>query len=275
MSSKSIVSRNPVVRWLGWFLLALVFAVACWNLSQWQLARRSAVVEVINRIDANYAAPASGLEDLMPSKTGFLLSNEYRLVKVSGVYLPEQALLVRNRPRSGQAGFEQLVPLQLVDGSVIFVDRGWLPTGNAQDAPDFNPLPKGDARVTVLGRLRHSEGTDGRNAPAGQIAHAHIAEAASRSNLSNSQTYLGAYLALESENPAYRAPRALGRPNITEGNHLSYAFQWLLFAVMAFGALIWAIRQERLQLRASRDPGFIVKKRRKLGQDDQDYEDAS
>jgi cytochrome oxidase assembly protein ShyY1 len=34
-------------------------------------------------------------------------------------------------------------------------------------------------------------------------------------------------------------------PELNEGNHLSYAMQWILFALMALGALYWTIAQDR------------------------------
>ncbi len=273
---KVVAPRNPFLRWAGWFALALVFAIACWNLSQWQFARRNAALEVISRIDRSYSAPVATLEELVPNQSGFSLSNEYRLVSVTGQYEPEKFLLVRNRPRNGVAGFEQLVPLRLESGLYVFVNRGWLPTGNAQDFPDSNPLPEENNLVTVTARLRHSEGSDGRDAPKGQIARATIPEAFNRIGVSSDEGYSGVYLILETESPSYETPKLLGKPTVSEGNHLSYAFQWVLFALMAFGVLIWAVKQERLQQRLVENPHLAMKpKRRRLGQDDQDYEDAS
>ena len=70
---------------------------------------------------------------------------------------------------------------------------------------------------------------------------------------------------MSTESVSGEAGKALPKPQLDEGNHLSYALQWILFAIMAAAALVWAIRKE-LQARA----GIVrvVKKDR-----DADYED--
>src|SRR5690606_11043464 len=89
-------------------------------------------------------------------------------------YLVDDELLVRGRPLGGSPGFEQLVPFQLDDGRLFVVDRGWLPTGNAQDLPDVDPAPPAGP-VTVVVRLKAGEPTiAGRSAPAGQVATIHL-----------------------------------------------------------------------------------------------------
>ncbi|MDQ1548495.1 MAG: hypothetical protein QOD27_153, partial [Microbacteriaceae bacterium] len=56
------------------------------------------------------------------------------------------------------------------------------------------------------------------------------------------------------EDPAVATrPTAVAKPVPDEGPHLSYAFQWVAFAVMGFFGLGWAIRQE-YRIRNSDDP---------------------
>ena len=71
------------------------------------------------------------------------------------------------------------------------------------------------------------------------------------------------YLILSEEMPELTAqPLRLPRPELDEGNHLSYAVQWILFALMAFGALIWAIRREFEAFRIAHEPGYSPKPKR-------------
>jgi hypothetical protein len=61
----------------------------------------------------------------------------------------------------------------------------------------------------------------------------------------NKPTYTGAYGLMVSEDPPpAERPQALPKPAIDEGPHLSYAFQWIVFGLLAFVALAWAVRQE-------------------------------
>ena len=151
--------RTGFRRWLRWIALAAVFAIACGFLAQWQWNRRTQVVKVIERLDRNYDNRVMPLEELVPRPGTFALKDEYRPVEISGKYLVSKATLLRNRPHNGNPGFHQLIPFRLDSGMIIIIDRGWLPTGDRQDSPDFNPLPPaGETRLA--GRVHHYEQPD-------------------------------------------------------------------------------------------------------------------
>lgn len=257
-------------RWLGWLALALVFAIACAGLSNWQFARREQVVAVIEQLKANYDQPPITLQQARDAPVGQL---RWRPVAVTGSYLSDKALLVRNRSRNGNPGFEQLVPFQTETG-IVFVDRGWIPTGQEQDSPDVNPLP-GTGDYQLVGHIMPSEPRLDRSAPAGQIASISLYLAAHQLDFKPSEITRTFYLALSDETPQVKlAPLKLPRPDYTEGNHLSYALQWIAFAVMGFAALVWAIRQEFDEYRAATDASYKPRKRRVTrGEIDADLED--
>lgn len=229
-------------RWAGYLALVVVFAVACSLLSSWQLARRAEAEAAIAKIDANYDSPPVPLESLLPTLGSFEDSQEWSQVELHGDYLSDEQILVRTRPLGGNPGFEVLVPFRLDDGSVFVVDRGWVPVGNTQDAPDAVPAAP-DGPVTVIARLKPGEPElPGRTAPAGQIATIELHDIAERIG---EPTYTGAYGLMVSESPApAERPTALPKPARDEGPHLSYAFQWVVFALLGFIGLGWAIRQE-------------------------------
>jgi len=60
---------------------------------------------------------------------------------------------------------------------------------------------------------------------------------------------------------------------LDEGNHLSYAVQWIIFAVMGFFALFWAIRQEQEYRRMEKDPTYIPRSARRKANLDARVED--
>lgn len=229
-------------RWLGYLVLVVVFAVACAGLSAWQLARRDEARAEIERVDANWDATPRPVAEVLPQLDSFDADDKWMPVTLTGEYLLDDEVLVRGRPRDGAAGFEVLVPLRLEDGTVFIVDRGWLPAGNEQDAPDMVPAaPVGV--VTVVVRLKAGEPVvPGRSAPEGQIATIHLPDLAERVG---EPTFTGAYGLLASEDPAPPArPAGVVKPVADEGPHLSYAFQWIVFGVMAFFGLGWAVRRE-------------------------------
>jgi surfeit locus 1 family protein len=61
----------------------------------------------------------------------------YSHVRVEGAYLPERQVLLDNLTHAERAGYRVLTPLARADGSVVLVDRGWVPLGRTrQDLPD-------------------------------------------------------------------------------------------------------------------------------------------
>ena len=243
----AVTSHAPVTGWRRWgayLALTLVFAIACGLLSWWQWARRSEAVDEIQRIERNYDAQPRPVDEVLGDLDGWSDDDEWTPVALHGEYLADDQVLVRNRVRGGQPGFEQLVPLRLDDGSIFVVDRGWLPLGDGADAtPDAVPLPpKGE--VTVVARLRQAEpALPGRSAPDGQLPSIDVATMVDQLG---EPGYTGAYGLLASEDPAAaETPLAAVRPQEDEGPHLSYALQWIAFGVLAFIGLFWAWRRER------------------------------
>ena len=265
--------QSTIRRWGPWLALVIVFALATSALSWWQFSRRAERVERIEQVIQNYeASPVPYAElnwETLPDGTS---SMEWTPVEVTGEYLPEHAFLVRNRPLSGQPGFLQLVPLKLDDGRLLIVERGWLIAGSDISAPVANPLP--DAiRSDLTVRLRVGEESLGREST-DTLASIDLKEAAERlSGLG--QVITEYYGRLAEESPTYaETPVTMPKPSLDEGNHLSYAIQWIIFGVMAFIAFIWAYRNDR-RVRLE-EQGLIVPKAKKRTQADIDaeFEDA-
>ena len=97
-------------RWGGYVALTIVFAIVCGLLSWWQWSRRDDAVDEIAKVEANYDAAPAALPDLLPDLGAADDSVEWRPVELTGEYLIEEQLLVRNRPRNSLPGFEVLVP---------------------------------------------------------------------------------------------------------------------------------------------------------------------
>lgn len=234
--------RDSWKTWSKWFAVVLIFAIGCGFLSNWQFNRRAEKVERINLVLANFDAESVPINDLLPNLTTWSAELEWRAVELTGKYLPEKSLLVRNRPNRGTPGFEQLVPFKTTEGRILFVARGWLPTGSEQDSPDANPLPTTTERSIVV-RLRPSEQPDSRTAPELQVPNIDAPRITAMLGLT--EVYQGSYGRVYSDSSSDPKLLAMASPTTDEGNNFSYALQWILFGVMAFAALFWMIRQER------------------------------
>lgn len=231
-------------RWLGYLAVAVVFAIICVFLAHWQWSRHDEKLAVVHQLEQTYDADPVPLAQALPELSSYDAAQEWQPVEMTGRYLADDELLVRNRPLNGQPGFEVLVPFRTTQGDVFVVDRGWVPTGNAQDSPDVVPAPpSGD--VTVVARLKPGEpavgdrtGVPGTN----QIATIQLSEVESRVG---QPIYSAAYGLIVSESPApATAPVPSTKPEVDTGLNLSYFVQWLMFAVGAFGFLFYVFRQE-------------------------------
>jgi cytochrome oxidase assembly protein ShyY1 len=261
---------HGIRRWGGYIALVIVFAIACGFLSWWQWSRNAERAAENRLIAANWQKPAAPLDELLPSLGSWRHELEWREASVRGTYLSDEQLLVRNRVRNDNPGFEVLVPLRLGDGRIFVVDRGWLPIPADAHLPHVPPAPSGEVDVTV--RLQQSEpDLPGRTSPRGQIASVDLDAVA---QLVGGRTYTGAYGAMTREDPAPAVrPAAEPRPVVDPGPFLSYAIQWIIFALLAFVGLVWAYRREkRLHGMSAQERAALDRAGRRSR--DADYEDA-
>lgn len=265
------MQKKVLRRWLPWLAFVLVFTIGTSLLSWWQFARREERLELIAEVITNYGLPAVGFDELLP--TGEWRDDlEWRSVTLSGEYLTEHAHLVRNRPLAGRPGFLMLVPFRLDDGRIIAVERGWLATGSRQDNPDRIPKIL-EPRKQIEVRLRAGEPDLNRSFVAGQLASIDLPELAER--IDSDSLIVDFYGRVVSELPVEpEVATPMPDPSLSEGNHLSYALQWILFGVMAISALIWAVRNEHRQRLVATGKLMPVVRRVDRAQQDANEEDA-
>ncbi|WP_353809950.1 SURF1 family cytochrome oxidase biogenesis protein [Agromyces sp. SYSU T00194] len=259
-------------RWAGYLALTIVFAIVCVALGTWQLNRRAEALTEVARIDANYDADPVPIAEALPDPAAFDDDLKWLPVAVSGEWMPEEQVLVRNRPYSGASGYEVITPFRLDDGRVFMIDRGWIQAPVDGTAVDVPGVPAG--RVEVAARLKAGEDViAGRSSSGDLLATIDLDELATRVD---APSYTGAYgLLVQSAAEADEPPLPAMRPERDEGPHLSYAFQWFVFALMAFVGLGWAARQER-RSRAEEDGEAPVAppKPRRRAPSDADVEDG-
>ncbi len=268
------------VRWTAYVGVAIVFAIACAFLSNWQFTRNAQRGEQLALIAANYDAEPVPLAEVIAPGADLAPSDEWRPVTLTGTYLLDDQLLARNRVHGGTAAFEVLVPFRLDDGTVLLVDRGWEPPGESQPEPDAVPAPP-EGEVTVVVRLRPGEQLprSGRTAPAGQVPTIHLATIAGLIEPTDaSELELSAYGMMVSEYPAPATrPTAVESPSEDPGPYLSYAVQWILFAVMGFVFIFYVIRTERTRRREDAEAAAagetVVREPARARRRDRDAED--
>ena len=162
-------------KWLGYLLLAAIFATACVFLGRWQMDRRAETLAEINRVVSNYSATPIPFADARDQFIKLDADREWTQVELRGRYDEAGQRIVRNRPLNGQPGYEVVVPFKLESGETVVIDRGWLPIGNkTPGSPDSVPAPPA-GNVTVVARLKPAEPELQRGAPDGQLASIDLA----------------------------------------------------------------------------------------------------
>ncbi len=242
-------------KWLAFHVVVVAAIVAMVNLGFWQLRRLDERKDFNATVEARYDEPPVPIDDLLtldvdPDDTDEL---EWRPVTVSGTYLPDETIVVVNRSQSGAAGRNVVVPLRLDDGSVLLVNRGFVPLSIA-DLPD---VPAVD--VDIVGHLRESQirRTGQLSDPAeGDLTEAQrvdIDRLAPQIDGDVLPMYVDLQTSTPPEQPGY--PQPVAAPDLSERNHLSYAVQWFIFSIAVAVGWVLAVRRSIATRRAAEGPG--------------------
>jgi cytochrome oxidase assembly protein ShyY1 len=219
--------------WLMVTLVVLAFATACFTLlAPWQFRRH-------DERSATNAAVRSSFDAAPVPLGGPGSDGEWRLVTLSGTYLPEGETLARLRTVLGEPAFEVLTPFRRTDGSVVLVDRGFVRPDGKSAAPAYPPPPAG--RVDLVARVRSDE-TDPQHRDAfsdatnGGRAQVYAVDSRTVAKATGLAIQPG-YVQLEAGSPGVLGPLPL--PELDAGPFLSYALQWIAFGTMALLAWLY------------------------------------
>lgn len=219
-------------------------------LGTWQIYRLQWKLDLIERVEQRVHAapvPAPG-PDRWSQVTA--ASDEYRHVRVTGTFLPELSAKVQAVTDLG-SGFWLLTPLRTEDGSVVVVNRGFIPP-NADIA--VRDSPRNQPVVSISGLLRISEPGGAflrHNDPAADRWYSRDLQAiASARKLSSVAPY---FIDADANNTGAEAAstdvsvRPVGGLTVISfhNSHLVYALTWYALALMVAGAAFWIVRDER------------------------------
>ena len=111
--------------WWGLLAASLVVAAITARLGWWQLERAQAKEALHALNQSRQVHPPLRNADWQVSSvpTDWL----HRRTEVHGRWLPQWTVFLDNRSMGAQSGFYVLTPLQLPEGQVLWVQRGWAP----------------------------------------------------------------------------------------------------------------------------------------------------
>ena len=229
----------------GWIALTvgvLAFAFACaYLLAPWQFHRST------ERDGANAAlqnaltlAPVPREEIVAPG-TEPSPAVKWRQVRVVGTYLPVGEVLVRLRSIDGGAGSEVLTPLRTPSGETLLVDRGYLRlAAGSSTAVAVPPAPAGP--VTLVGyQLLDEPASDRAAIDEGGRRQVYAANAGQIAATTGVPAAPGYIQLLDGQAGVLTA---VPLPQLDPNSSYSYAWQWMIFGVMAVGAWFYFVRLE-------------------------------
>ena len=234
MTSKPAKAREPLA--LLKSLIALILVALCIWAAQWQFQRGIDRQDRNDTIESQLTLPTLGITEIPSKDSSQMEEFEWRTVNASGSFTSDEQILLKNRYFEGVYGYEVLTRFKLSDGRFIWIDRGWVKAGkDAQTAPTVTEVP--DEPVSILGRVRLD-----RSLPVGAFFALPNSGAGMISKL-NAQTGFeseGFYLDLISGSANSLTPEAPAQvPELSDGPHLAYSFQWVFFAgLFVYGRIL-------------------------------------
>ncbi len=216
----------------GW-PLTLVMLVLCGifiQLGLWQLDRATQKRAAWAAYQEQVAAPALVWADEPPS----LLEAQRLLVR--GQWQPELGFWLDNRSHAGKAGMQRIDFLQLANGTLLAVNRGWLAHRADRQLPAQIPdLPVLDAGVLGQVHVPQRQGFRLGEAASGALRLYLDLESIARARGIQVQPVVLQQL---SDTPDGLL-RAWSDPKPEEGMHLAYAVQWFGFAATLLLLWLW------------------------------------
>lgn len=249
--------------WVLGHVLALALVVAFVNFGFWQLRRLDERQERNATIESRSGMPVLPIGELVsaddPLSVGEALA--FRQASAEGEFDVDGEVLVRNRSQSGRAGVHVLTPLVLDGGDAVLVNRGFVATGGQLEGVRAQATPP-PGRVELVGLVTATQerGSIGPRDPdegvLGEVSRADVG----RVRQQYDRPLAPVVLQLEAYVPAQPEPLPVPVPTpmLSEGSHLSYAFQWFAFALI--GALGWPLLLKRTAKdarRAERPPTSV------------------
>ena len=216
-------------------LAAVAGALATGRLGVWQLDRAAQKIAIHDAMLRQRALPPLGEVDLARD-AATASAQQHRSTTLQGRWIAASTVYLDNRPMDGRAGFYALTPLRLADGSVVLVQRGWLPRDVADRtriaAP---PAPAGE--VVVQGRLAAGPSRlyDFAGAASGPIRQNLELDAFAR----ETGLPLRPFIVVQEGAANDGLQRHWPQPAADVHKHYGYAFQWFAIATAIAVLYVW------------------------------------
>jgi cytochrome oxidase assembly protein ShyY1 len=151
---------------------------------------------------------------------------DWQRVSLNGTFIDKESRLIRKQYLESNLGFYVITPFVTDTQLKILINRGWIPIGeSASVVQTIPPAPAGNIKIT--GHIQSFDNTkiNPSDLPENQM---NFLQSSYFNNLSNTNKYIQ----LDSSNLLESEVISIPLPVISNGPHLSYAIQWILFALL-------------------------------------------
>lgn len=219
-------------RWLGFTAIVIVSIIGFGLLSRWQWDRADEHrAERLAISEAQVLQDVDSVNDL----------EEFTRVQISGIYDNGNTQLVRQRPLDGGNGYWVMTPLDTNTGTRIWVIRGWVGASTiATEVPSIPQAQVGQTEVTGAVRYFEEPLADVYGLPAGVIAKMSLEELTTQNSPGTVDNRVVQLISSTPSDEMLIVPL----PEVDEGQNISYAVQWILFALVAIIGWFIFLRRE-------------------------------
>jgi cytochrome oxidase assembly protein ShyY1 len=224
-------------RLLNLWLLAVLVAIGSGFASSWQFDRHEIRSKASREISEIAAQPAINLNSPVSEIP------EFSRIVMTGNFTGD-TFLIRNRPLDGRNGFWLVSQFRTIQGYKYPTLIGWFAATEAASV-EINAPSISKSQIQISGMARKLESTQiAGDLPKGQYLSVD-------KNLFNTDSSffvqaLGANEIISSE------LKFVPIPNTSQGPHLFYAWQWLIFGAIALIGAAWFTKQEKLDVESKR-----------------------
>ena len=229
-------------RFLAVTALAVALIFGCFQGALWQYDRYQVRHFNNELIRDNVQRPAINENLLVGDKTTDIA---WRRIEIVGAFDPSKEFLIRNRYHEGKYGFGVLTLFVSESGKKYWVDRGWVIAGkDAQTPPKIQKITNEKVQITAYVRIQDIES---------QVQGSVFALPGSNSTPKLTQWNADQAVATEpvyfdlisSSNSAFTPVVPTPLPELSDGPHLAYSFQWVLFIFLVAFAWYLVVREDR------------------------------
>ena len=218
--------------------LAVVAAATFVRLGLWQLTRLREK-QTRNALMTAHQLQSPAALSALPRDTTVA---HYRIASVSGHFDYDHELILSGRTRRGSPGVEFITPVRTEGAdTAVLVNRGWVYSPDASSVDRAKWREADTARVTGYVELYSAD------AGLNSARDPHVVRRVSRRDIADKVPYPVApfYLVIVGDTTDLAHPARRDMPYPDEGSHLSYAFQWFSFALIALVGAGITVRSDR------------------------------